>query len=148
MSDIKLRMTHQRRMILEELKKSFEHPSACELYKKVREKLPHISLGTVYRNLEILTEQGLIRKLEMASGQRRFDAGMPDHNHILCISCGRLDDVPADLDVDLETVQRTVGHATGFKDIGWNVGFHGLCPDCYAKSQGIHKAGKIKKQRM
>ena len=144
MSDIKLRMTKQRMMILEEMQKTFEHPSAFEIYEKVRESLPHISLGTVYRNLEILSAQGHIKKLEMVPGQRRFDAGMQDHSHILCVSCGRLDDVPADIDAGLRTAQRRVEDATGFRDIGWSVGFHGLCPDCYAKSRGMHKALKAK----
>lgn len=146
MGDIRLRMTKQRRMILEVLRNTYDHPSACEIYDTVRDVLPNISLGTVYRNLEILSSQGLVRKLELTSGQRRFDALTKNHSHIICISCGRIDDVPEEIGVGLESVQRRVGDATGFRDIEWSVGFHGLCPDCYAGSHGSHETKKTKKR--
>ena len=60
-----LRMTQQRQVILEELRLCRSHPTADELYSRVRRRLPRISLGTVYRNLETLAERGLIRKMEV-----------------------------------------------------------------------------------
>ena len=68
-----LRMTRQRRVILEELRKVKTHPSADEIYEIVRKRLPRISLGTVYRNLEILSESGDIQKLEPGCSLKRFD---------------------------------------------------------------------------
>ena len=68
-----LRMTRQRRVILEELRKVNNHPSAYEIYEFVRKRLPRISLGTVYRNLEILSESGDIQKLEPGCSLKRFD---------------------------------------------------------------------------
>jgi Fur family ferric uptake transcriptional regulator len=66
-------MTRQRKVILEELRNVDTHPSADEIYEMVRKRLPHISLGTVYRNLEILSETGAIQKLELGCAQKKFD---------------------------------------------------------------------------
>ena len=72
-----LRMTYQREIILEELKKTKTHPTADELYTTVRQRIPHISLATVYRNLETLANSGLVRKLEVIGRQKRFDGNTP-----------------------------------------------------------------------
>jgi len=79
-----LRITRQRRVILEELQRTKSHPTADELYRKVRRRLPRISLGTVYRNLELLSRSGLIRKLEIGGGKMRFDGIVEPHYHIHC----------------------------------------------------------------
>ena len=71
-------MTRQRPVILEELKNLTTHPTADELYSMVRRRLPRISLGTVYRNLEILSEMGLAQKLESAGAQRRYGGDVTD----------------------------------------------------------------------
>ena len=68
-----LRLTRQRSIILEELRAMGRHPTACELYDAVRGRLPRISLATVYRNLEFLSEKGLIRKITTAGRRKRFD---------------------------------------------------------------------------
>ncbi len=67
------RMTNQRRVILEELKKLRSHPTAEDLHQLVRRRLPKISMATVYRNLEILCSEGLAQKMDVAGPQRRFD---------------------------------------------------------------------------
>jgi Fur family ferric uptake transcriptional regulator len=72
-------MTRQRRVILEELRKVDTHPSADEVYEMVRKRLPRISLGTIYRNLEILSETGEIQRLETGSHLKRFDGRADDH---------------------------------------------------------------------
>ena len=73
LSNPKSRMTHQRRIILEELRNTRSHPTADEVYEIVRKRIPKISLGTVYRNLELLSESGVIQKLEIGGTQKRFD---------------------------------------------------------------------------
>ena len=73
------RMTDQRRVILEELRATKSHPTADELYRDVRRRLPKISLGTVYRNLDILNKAGMINKLDFGSGQSRYDADLSNH---------------------------------------------------------------------
>ena len=90
-----MRKTKQREVILEELMKLRAHPSADELYERVKKRLPRISLGTVYRNLEMLSREGIIHRLETAGSQKRFDGETGDHQHIRCVRCGRIDDLPA-----------------------------------------------------
>ena len=126
-----LRMTRQRKVILEELRKVNTHPSADELYEMVRKRLPRISLGTVYRNLEILSESGNIQKLEPGCSLKRFDGNPSEHCHIRCVSCDRVADAPMtpDLEIDLEQV-----NSTDFKIIGHRLEFLGLCPQCADKS--------------
>jgi Fur family ferric uptake transcriptional regulator len=120
-------MTRQREVILEELEKSRAHPTADELYVRVRKRLPRISLGTVYRNLEMLCEAGLIRKLEMAGTQRRFDRCCDRHDHVRCIRCGRIEDVPAGLAA--ATLSR-VQQESDYEIVDHRLEFQGLCPRC------------------
>ena len=126
-----LRMTRQRKVILEELRKVNTHPSADELYEMVRRRLPRISLGTVYRNLEILSESGNIQKLEPGCSLKRFDGNPSEHCHIRCVSCDRVVDalMAPDLEINLEQVS-----STDFKIIGHRLEYLGLCPQCAAKS--------------
>ncbi|MGB5749105.1 MAG: transcriptional repressor [Desulfobacterales bacterium] len=122
-----LRMTRQRKVILEELRKVDTHPSADEVYEIVRKRLPRISLGTVYRNLEILSESGEIQKLELGCSLKRFDGIAENHYHIRCIHCDRLVDAPADFNV---AVNHNLKNAIDFKIIGHKLEFIGICPDC------------------
>jgi Fur family ferric uptake transcriptional regulator len=126
-----LRMTHQRQVILEELRQVRSHPSADEVYDLVRKRIPRISLGTVYRNLEVLSETGEIQKVESCGSPKRFDGNPEDHYHIRCISCDRVVDAPADINID---VQREFGETTDFKVIGYKLEFFGLCPRCSKSS--------------
>jgi Fur family ferric uptake transcriptional regulator len=120
-------MTKQRSTILAELRVLTSHPTADEIYAIVRRKLPHISLGTVYRNLELLVENNEILKLEYAGFQKRFDGNTNAHQHVRCTSCGRVADiepelytpaVPADLQVQ------------DFKVLHAQIEFFGLCGNC------------------
>ncbi len=128
---LNLRMTRQRRVILEELCKVDTHPSADEVYAMVRKRLPRISLGTVYRNLEILAESGDIQKLEPGGTLKRFDGKTEHHYHLRCIRCDRVVDAPADFDV---TIKHDLKNATDFKIIGHKLEFIGICPECTALS--------------
>jgi Fe2+ or Zn2+ uptake regulation protein len=127
-----LRMTRQRKVILEELRNVGTHPSADEIYEMVRKRLPRISLGTVYRNLEILSESGEIQKLELGCAQKRFDGIANNHYHIRCIHCNRVDDAPLEFD---EAMNHELSGATDFKIIGHKLEFLGICPDCLNRSQ-------------
>lgn len=123
----KLRMTRQRRVILEELRKENIHPTADALYAIVRKRLPRISLGTVYRNLEILTALGEIQTLEMSGSQKRYD-GVPNrHYHIRCMHCGRVDDAPI---APMNQLENELYGATVYTIMGHRLEFMGLCPEC------------------
>jgi len=126
------RMTRQRKVILEELKKVKTHPRADEIYEMVRKQLPRISLGTVYRNLEVLCELKEIQKLELVGTLKRFDGTPENHYHIRCIKCDRLDDAPFEIETNLEKKLRPY---TDYSIIGHRLEFIGLCPDCAKRSQ-------------
>ena len=130
--DRNLRMTEQRRVILEELRSRNNHPSADELYERVRHRLPRISLGTVYRNLEILSELGEIQKLELSGSLKRFDGVPNKHYHIRCLECDRVDDAPI---APLNQIEDELYGATVFEIIGHNLEFTGLCPACTRNRQ-------------
>ena len=123
----KIRMTRQRQVILNELLKSHTHPAADEIYKAVRRKLPHISLGTVYRNLEILSQAGMIAKLDPGSPERRFDGRMDRHYHIRCQQCGRVEDVPLK---PLSQIEARLEKQIDYDVSGHNLEFCGICPGC------------------
>ena len=120
-------MTRQRMIILEELRKVNTHPSADEVYEMVRKRLPRISLGTVYRNLELLSKTGEIQKLELGSTLKRFDGNPYDHYHIRCIQCDRVVDAHIDSGLNFDDV---ISKTSDFKIIGHKLEFIGLCPEC------------------
>ncbi len=120
------RMTKQRKVILEELRKVTSHPTADEIYDMVRQRLPRISLGTVYRNLDVLAEHGEILKLESAGSQKRFDANMMPHAHIRCVHCGKVGDV-MNVPAPLPTPGAVVD---GFEITGARLEFEGVCSVC------------------
>jgi Fur family ferric uptake transcriptional regulator len=122
-----LRMTRQRMVILEELRKVNTHPGADEIYEMVRKRLPRISLGTIYRNLEILSKTGEIRRLETGSHLKRFDGRADDHYHIRCVRCDRLVDIFVHLGMELD--DRIKG-STDFSVLGHELEFIGICPNC------------------
>ena len=124
-SSRRFRMTRQREIILQSLQNTDSHPTADEVYQIVRGKLPRISLGTVYRNLDVLFEQGLILKLELGGPQRRYDGRIHRHFHARCVACDRVFDVPAeavssldvvlpdDLDFDVTEIQFEINGVCG-----------------------------------
>jgi len=132
MKSEKLRITHQRDVILDELRAVKTHPTADELYEQVRRRLPRVSLATVYRNLEWLSEQGLARKIEVGGRQKRFDGDISEHYHVRCQKCGRVADVEMDV---LENVESRIAQCCGFTVTGHRIEFTGLCPECSNGSQ-------------
>jgi len=128
-----IRLTTQRQIILEELAKVTSHPTASELYDMVRKRLPRIGLGTVYRNLELMADNGMILKLEVGGTQKRFDATTKPHYHIRCSCCGKVDDIDVPVINDLATA---AAENTAYQILGHHIEFSGVCPACQ-KSQGI-----------
>ncbi|MEK6201935.1 MAG: transcriptional repressor [Desulfobulbaceae bacterium] len=126
-----LRMTSQRQIILEELQKRKQHLTADELYTIVRKKMPKISLATVYRNLEFLSEAGMITRLEVGGRQKCFDSDVSGHDHVLCVLCHRIDNV------GIESKKENYpshGVMDGYIITGCRVEFVGLCPGCQKKT--------------
>jgi len=122
-------MTRQRQVILEELRATDQHPSAEDLYGRVKQKLPRISLGTVYRNLEILTDLGEIQTIALAGSMKRFD-GMPqNHYHMRCMHCDRLVDAPMEV---IDSLERALQRKTEFRILNHQLEFTGICLACQA----------------
>lgn len=91
----KTRNTRQRGIILNILRESHEHPTAEAIYREARRVLPHISLGTVYRNLNFLRDQGTVREIRPSEGgSSRFDGADTPHAHFHCVRCSALLDIP------------------------------------------------------
>ena len=122
------RVTRQRMVILEELRKTHSHPTADEVYTLVRARIPRISLGTVYRNLDFLTETGEIVKIDTAGSIRRFDANIHPHQHVKCCICGRI----ADIMPPMPTPSVEGMTVDGFRILASRVEYEGICDECAA----------------
>lgn len=121
------RKSRQREAILKYLRGTHSHPTAYSVYEAVRQDIPNISLGTVYRNLKMLSSEGQILELALAGGLSRFDGNMQNHYHFRCEGCGRVFDVAEPVDVSLDS---RVAQETGF-DVSYHITeFRGLCRDC------------------
>jgi Fur family ferric uptake transcriptional regulator len=121
------RHTQQREVILQELCVLTSHPTADELFQIVRRRLPRISLATVYRNLQLLAEQGVIARLELPGQPQRFDGMAARHTHIRCLHC----DAVADLDIQpRETPLAEVQQHTDYQVTDQRTEFVGQCPRC------------------
>lgn len=125
------RLSKQRKVILEELRKVKSHPTADEVYDMVRKIIPRISLGTVYRNLEFLSSKGLVLKLGAPGEQKRFDGTPEPHPHIRCAVCTAV----ADVECEIEIPDIPASCTGGYKIMNTNVEFVGICPNCQKLEQ-------------
>jgi Fur family transcriptional regulator, ferric uptake regulator len=96
----------------------------------VRRRLPKISLGTVYRNLELLVQSGMIQKIELSSAEARFDGNLNPHSHVRCVRCGRVDDVAAP---PLDLLGGMANDMHGYQILGHRLEFLGVCPECRSR---------------
>ncbi len=126
-------MTRQRRVILDALRAERSHPTAGEVYQSVRNRLPKLSLATVYRNLAKLSEQDLIRRIDSADGISRYDAVTREHYHARCVRCGKLADVDLTPPTQLDEQAR---QDSGYQIVGHRLEFVGLCPHCQPEVSG------------
>ncbi|MCY9666589.1 peroxide-responsive transcriptional repressor PerR [Paenibacillus alginolyticus] len=122
-----VRMTPQRHAILSFLLDSMTHPTADDIYKSLESKFPNMSVATVYNNLKVFIESGLVRELTYGDSSSRFDADMTDHYHAVCELCGKISDFEYPPLSDIET---TAAAQTGFRVGGYRLEVYGVCPDC------------------
>lgn len=120
------RSTRQRRLVYEAVMATDAHPTAEWVYEAVRRAAPRISLGTVYRNLQVLVEEGRLRSFTR-NGRIRYDGDVSPHDHFACDGCGLLLDIPRAGGV-LSAERRL--KARGFAVTGRTLEFHGLCRSC------------------
>ncbi len=121
------RKSKQREAILRVLKRTTSHVTADWVYEQVRKEIPNISLGTVYRNLKSLQQEGKILELDLAGTVSRFEANTQNHHHFRCEQCGCIFDVAEPVDGELD---ERVARKTGFKVSYHRLEFRGLCKDC------------------
>ena len=124
---MKNRNTIQRALVLEAVNTLQSHATADEIYEAIAKEHPTVSKATVYRNLNLLSQMGEIRKMEMPSGPDRFDHRCHDHCHVRCEKCGRVFDVDMDYVSGLE---KGIRDAHGFAFTGYDILFRGICPEC------------------
>ena len=119
--------SQQRELLLEILRSTTCHPDADWVFARMREKMPHVSLGTVYRNLSRLAEEGTILKLDVGQSADRFDGCAAPHYHLACKKCGAVVDIPLRYTAQLDTA---AAEESGCRIEGHSLLFFGKCPSC------------------
>ncbi len=122
-------MTKQRKLILDIINDSREHPTAEEIYHKAKLVMPSIALGTVYRNLGIMARDGDIRRLVSENAPDRYDRIAPLHDHMVCTECGRI------TDTDIGSLWAEIENCVGEKIIGYELMVRHVCNCCKSKQK-------------
>ena len=122
-----VRITPQRHAVLEYLVESMAHPTADEIYKALEGKFPNMSVATVYNNLRVFKEEGLVKELTYGDASSRFDYVTHHHYHVICENCSKIVDFPY---TGLDEVGRKAAEQTGFVIKNHRLELYGICPDC------------------
>jgi Fur family peroxide stress response transcriptional regulator len=125
-----LRLTHQRLQVVGEVARSDEHPDVEQIYRAVRERVPTISLDTVYRTVATLSDLGLVRRVALTPGPARYDANASHHHHFVCTRCGLVRDVD-DRKLDAVRAPRATASLGTVESI--EVQLRGTCTRCLTK---------------
>jgi Fur family peroxide stress response transcriptional regulator len=126
-ADLGLALTPQRLAIYQLLAGDDSHPGAEDIFRRLKPALPSLSLGTVYRNLELLEEHGLVSRVHTGGGQARFDANLNEHHHFICVRCRRVLDYE---DPQLSQLPIPDRAADGFRVLTHHIQFLGFCRAC------------------
>ena len=129
-----VRQTKQRAAVVEVLRSARSHPDAAQVHAQVREQLPHVSLGTVYRTLDALVRDGVVLTIERAGQATRYDYRHPgeEHHHAVCRACGAI------FDVEVTALPQLPPQALppGFEVTDVRLEFMGVCPECQRRDAG------------
>jgi Fur family peroxide stress response transcriptional regulator len=131
-----LRETRQRNAILGLLRHTRSHPTADQIYETIRKSIPNISKGTVYRNLQVLIDNGIVSVLDIRGTLSRYEIKQETHYHFRCEACGRVYDLDEPVDPGLDD---RISKRTGFLVSGHQTEFRGRCADCRRPSPKILK---------
>ncbi|MBN1480901.1 transcriptional repressor [candidate division KSB1 bacterium] len=121
------RQSKQRNRILELLRSTDSHPTADWIYAQLKKEFPKLSLGTVYRNLSTLIDQGLVNKIHFGSTFDRFEANTKPHYHLICESCGKIFDFNMKI---YENLNEQAKQLTTFTINYHKLDFYGICQEC------------------
>lgn len=124
------RMTKQRVIVFNTVRSLGSHPTAYEIFERVRQELPGVSLSTVYRNLSILAGQGDIQTVHGLGQEVHYDHNLHDHCHVQCRICGKVSDIYTDI-IDSSCV--TSDRAEGYIIEDVLISFIGICPECASR---------------
>jgi len=123
------RITPQRIAIVDYLLKTEEHPSAEHIHKTIQKKYPMMSLSTVYKTLDLLKEKKLVNEIEV-EGESRFDAHTDEHINLVCMNCGKIEDVDED---SLKEIQSRVARKSKFLIVKGSFEMFGYCNICKSR---------------
>ena len=126
------KLTSQRLEIISLLARDMTHPGAGDIFRKVRKRVPQISMSTVYYTLDMLKKEGLLRELEFYDRDNRYDVTVADHINLICKKCGKISDLPGELPFTAEAVLKK----TGFQPVGMRFEYYGYCKGCRRKRAG------------
>ncbi len=122
------RLTPQRVALLRLLAASDGHPSASQLYDRIKEQFPTTSPATVYKTLNLLKEMDEVLELGFSDDDNRYDGNRPyPHPHLICVRCRKIVDPEVSL---VQTLSQDVAQQTGYQIVSHRLDFYGLCPDC------------------
>lgn len=131
-----IRMTPQRHAILSYLLQTPSHPTVDEIYKALENRFPNMSVATVYNNLKVFINTGLVRELTYGDGASRFDADMSEHYHAICDSCGKIVDFEYPV---LDDLEQAAHEKTDFFVRGHRMEVYGLCKPC-SKQMAVNQS--------
>lgn len=123
------RITPQRIAIVEYLLKTDDHPSAEHIHKIVQKKYPMVSLSTVYKTLDLLREKKLVNEIKV-EGEARFDAHTDEHINLVCMNCGKIEDIDEN---SLKEIQTKVARKSKYMILKSNFELFGYCNNCKSK---------------
>lgn len=129
-----MKYSKQRELIENTVKENHIHPSADEVYTLLKPNNPSLSLGTVYRNLNLLAQNGNINKIPMTNGCDRFDGNLHKHYHIICDICGKIFDIELSL---LNELSEKVKTQTGIEVSAHQLTINGLCQNCQKNANSL-----------
>lgn len=121
-----LRLTRQRVEIVDILSSDISHPGARHILQKARERVPNISLSTVYYTLDVLKKAGFVKEIEFYDQDNRFDGNIEDHIHLICTSCGAI----IDFHEDVPASDSLIKERTGFDIQDKRFEYFGRCSKC------------------
>jgi Fur family peroxide stress response transcriptional regulator len=125
------RVTPQRMAVLDVLLHTREHPTVEQIYEQVRAEFPMTSLATIYKTVTVLKEMGEVLELGSSGGSNRYDGNPHPHPHLICVECQSITDVEMS---GLEDLPREVAQRTGYRIVGHQFDFFGVCPGCQENS--------------
>lgn len=128
--ELGLSLTHQRMVIYRALAASTQHPTPESIYEQVRQDVPSISLGTVYKSIRTFAEVGLLREVNLLHDSLRLDANLSSHHHLVCVRCKSIQDLPEESLGPVRLKQKAPG---GFRAARYSVEVLGLCAECADK---------------